>query len=1179
MKKWAVLAVVSTVLCSSPVRAGVGDLIINEIQVANIDGFIDPSFNYGGWVELYNPTNTAVAISSLFISEEASNLKMFKMPGGSGSVPAHGFKTIWFDHYDTGNKYSSVASRQVNFKLSYEGGTIYISNLNGTIVLKQEYPQAIQRCSYARTTDGGDEWRMCSTPTPGASNEGSTFADEQLPPPEVDADGKVFTSPFTFNVAFPDGATLRYTTDGSTPTLTNGQVSETGVFEVGSTSTVYRFRLFQDGYLPSAVVTRSYLYKDNNYYLPIVSVVTDNANLFDNQIGAYTVGTNGITGQGASYKTNRNRAWERPVNFEYLVPDDDGGSFLMVLNQECDFEVSGGWSRNFDPNASFRLKGNKYYLGQAYLPYAFFKDKPYIRSKGVVVRNGGNDNHGRIRDAGTHKIILSSGFYVDCQEMQPVHVFINGKFQFTFNLREPNNKHHGYANYGMDPDDMDQFEINAVEGYAQRTGDDQAFRRWMSLATQLGSNPTNSDLYDQICELVDIDEYCNYMAAECYIGCGDWATNSNNIKGYRDRNNGKFHLVFMDLDSGFWTSAMLGNLAGHLNDSRYDTGKNFLIDIFLNMLKHEPFKKRFIDAFCLVDGSVFEVERSQKIVNELVDEKYAAFEFEGNASSLSSSANTLISSITNNRSARMNHLRDYFGLNAPVKMELSSSVEGATLLANGQEVPTGKFIGSFHTPMILTAQAPAGYRFVGWHKAGEGSVAEVGKVFSTSSTWTYYDQGSLDGQNWQAEDYVSASWTNGRAPFGYGNVGINGSADYITTLDYGPDADNKRPTYYFRKVFRLTEAPSAEEVYVLNGYVDDGCVVYVNGREAGRYLMPEGTITYGTFSTTYAGSTAGQCSFTFDNQWLHAGNNTIAVEVHNTHEHSSDIYWTAELLRNVRGSNSVLSTSPEFDLAPYAGTDLTKVIATYEPLADNEQLSDLAFPVRVNEVSAGNTVFCNEWFKRNDWFELYNTADVPINAAGLYVSDNSGDLMKYQIPSYTAINTIIPAHGHLVLWADHLEPLTQLHTDFKLSNNDGEMVIVTSSSDFVANNADYFEAHPLMTQFSDALVYTNHESLQTIGRYPDGGNTIYCLSRASIGKPNTLTSCDVVVGHDEGIMQPDNLPEVTPDLAMAPEGSPVGYYTLSGLFVASHAETLHPGLYIVRSKDGSSRKVLISRRK
>ncbi len=41
---------------------GQTSLIINEIQSCNIDMFVDPSFNYGGWIEIYNPTDKAVSL-------------------------------------------------------------------------------------------------------------------------------------------------------------------------------------------------------------------------------------------------------------------------------------------------------------------------------------------------------------------------------------------------------------------------------------------------------------------------------------------------------------------------------------------------------------------------------------------------------------------------------------------------------------------------------------------------------------------------------------------------------------------------------------------------------------------------------------------------------------------------------------------------------------------------------------------------------------------------------------------------------------------------------------------------------------------------------------------------------------------------------------------------------------
>jgi len=1094
------------------------NLVINEIQMANIDQFIDPSVNYGGWIELYNPTTVPINLGGLYVEDNLGN--SWQLPSDQGTVPAGGFKNIWFDHYDTGTEFSDEAYKQVDFKLNYEGGVIRLANSDHTTIFSLEYPAAIQRCSYARTTDGGDGWSWTSTPSPEASNVGSTFAGTQLAMPVIDKDGTIFSSGFTATVTIPDGATLRYTTDGSTPTLANGQTSTTGVFDISAT-TVLRLRLFQDGYLPSSVLTRSYIYADKNYYLPIVSIATAESNLYDSTIGAYTDGTNGTSGNNKS-SSNKNRGWERPVNFEYLSPASDGSGYQMVLNQECDFQVFGGWSRHFAPNSSFSLKGDKQYLGQNFMPYPFFEEKPYIKNKSIRVRNGGNDNYGRIRDAAIHEILLTSGFHVDCQSVQPAHIFINGQYMFMFNLREPNNKHHGYSNYGIDTDAMDQFEFVYTTGYVQKTGTDTAFREWMSLAQQLADNPTDESIYNAICDLVDIDEYCNYMAVECYSGCNDWATNSNNIKGYRSQQDGKFHLVFMDQDAGFNSTSMLNNLQNYLYNSLYDTGKNFFIDIFLNMLTYEPFQKRFIDAFCLVAGSVYEPTRSAEIINNLKERAYQALSFDGNASNLESSASSLNSAISNssNRSNRINNMRSYFGINSDqaYTLTLSSNIDNATLALNGQEIPTAHFTGTLFSPATLTTKAPAGYTFKGWATDGTQTITDLSEIFTISDTWSYYDQGSLDGEDWTSATYDASAWSTGAAPLGYGNVGRSGSADYATTLDYGTNSSQKRPTYYFRKTFNLNDAPADNEVYQFTYYVDDGFIAYLNGTEIGRYLMNSGEATYSQYTTSYVGSSAATATITIDKSLLKLGENVLAVEVHNTSATSSDIYWTASLSCGTTAESSFVSTDESLDVTTLPEKSAT-LIATYEKLSDDELLADIATPIKVNEVSAGNSVFINDYFKKNDWIELYNTTDTDLNAAGLFLSDDVDDPLKYQIPSSTAYNTIVPAHGHLIVWADNLTPVSQLHASFKLSNSAGQMAVVTSTDEFKANNATYFEAHSAIADFADALFYDAHKGEQSVGRYPDGANDFYLMNRPTIEKTNTLLSQDTFTGHDEGIME------------------------------------------------------------
>jgi len=190
----------------------------------------------------------------------------------------------------------------------------------------------------------------------------------------------------------------------------------------------------------------------------------------------------------------------------------------------------------------------------------------------------------------------------------------------------------------------------------------------------------------------------------------------------------------------------------------------------------------------------------------------------------------------------------------------------------------------------------------------------------------------------------------------------------------------------------------------------------------------------------------------------------------------------------------------------------------------------LAFPIKVNEIGAANDIYVNEYWKKNDWIELYNMTDYDLDVAGLYVSDNLNKPQKYQIVGTFANQTMIPARGYLVVWADKLASATQLHTGFKLANEDA-VVTVHSSEEFETNNATYFAAHPEMSGFGDVLTYTAHLYNQSVGRYPDGGNAIYLMQGPSIGGTNRHLLSDELYGTDMGLSADQTLAieELTPE--------------------------------------------------
>ena len=1051
-------------------------IIINEIQTSNIDMFVDPSYNYGGWMELYNSTNSPVSLNFLYVSDDPDNLTKYNL-GIRGSIPAKGYHVLWFDHYNY-----HYSPSQIDFKLDFDGGTIYISTPDGTLITSQEYPVSVPRTSYARTTNGGSEWGYTASPTPGASNAGSTFATERLDAPVVNRDACMFTSAFTVKVQIPAGATLRYTTDGSTPSLTNGNTSTNGTFQVSRTTT-YRFGLFQEGKLPSQIVTRSYIYNDRGYaQIPIISVVTDPVNLYDDELGVYVKGTNGRTGNGQNSPCNWNMDWDRPVNFEFITPEEG-----MVLNQEVDFAMCGGWSRAWTPH-SFKLKAGKIYEGLNSMDYPFFADKPYLKHKTLQIRNGGNDTGCRIKDAALQEIVLRSGLDVDGQSSLPVIHFINGEYKGMLNMREPNNKHFAYANWGIDTDEMDQFEMSPDSGYVQMEGTREAFLEWY----ELSKSAADEYFYEEIRNIVDIDEYINYMAVELYLGATDWP--QNNLKAFRPRiENGRFRFVLFDLDGTFGTNSPFGTFEGkkvHTFDYIYDTGGRFteeieVVTIFLNMLQNDSFRKQFIDSYCLVAGSVFEPERCNAIIDEMAAMRAEALSFDNQ--SPYGTANSLKSSLSYRQNDLINALVGYsrMGLNTNMKQQVSiaANIDDAKLRLNNLEIPTGKFNGTLFAPITLKAEPLAGYKFVGWSNSG-APAEQVTTLIARGSTWYYNDQDNLDGKNWNTSNYSTSSWGRGETPMGFYTGDTNNGRGYKTILNYGSDASNKRPTYYFRTTLTLDKAPTSTETVKLNFIVDDGMVVYVNGVEAGRYLMNGGTPSYASYSSSYATGNPDSGMLTLDASLFRKGTNVIAVEVHNCDGQSSDIYFDAELLLSGQASSNLLSTKAEYTLPSNGSYTLT---AVYEPLDAEEASAQL--PVRINEVSADNSIYVNDYFKKNDWIELYNTTSDDIDVAGMYLSDNLSKPTKYQIPSDGDINTVIEPHGHLVIWADKLTDLTQLHASFKLAAEGGYLTLTSADQ-----------------AWTDTLYYEPHLGLESVGLYPDGNSEAYIMTHPTIAKPNIINS-------------------------------------------------------------------------
>ena len=673
--------------------------------------------------------------------------------------------------------------------------------------------------------------------------------------------------------------------------------SKDGLFTFEKTTNL-TVRLFKDGYLPSVPVTRSYIKTNREFTLPIISIVGNKKFFTDPKIGfdCEGDGTNGKTGNGQDTPRNYNMDWDRPVNFSYIGTDGE-----MLFNQDVNISVSGGWTRS-QRYRSFKLKANKIFDGQNRFDYSFFPQKPYIRNKAILVRNGGNDiwiNNARFIDPALETIIQRSGIDIDVQSYVPVIEYVNGDLRGILNLRECNNDKFVYANWGYDDDEIDMFE-----NLNMKQGNDSVINRIF----ELGKNINNAGAYEELTTLLDIDEYINYMAATMYLHNDDWP--DNNIKAYRSRDNGRYRFVSFDLDYAFARCKGQGDEGPFTYFERYKNNGNQnqeFVRFFINLLAHDTFRRKFIDTFCLMGGSVFEESRAESIIDELLDNVQDMSQLMkqmgiNDGHDNQRAADYVKDNLSGRASVMATHLKNYSAMKLSSTtmqaVELSADTEGATILVNDIPVPYTYFNGYLFSLIKLEAKAPAGYKFKCWKK--NGTQVSTRPVMS----------------------------------------------------------------------------------------------------------LPTG--------------------------------------------------------------NSV------------------KMVACFTPLTSEERTVENYVPVRINEVSASNDIYVNDYFKRNDWIELYNNTAEPINVAGMYLTDRVEKIQKYQI---AGPETVIPAFGHLVIWCDKLEPVSQLHAQFKLEAEGGTLMLTAADQ-----------------SWSDCLTYTQHQGNETIGRYPDGSDEVFVMNVPTIGKKNNKSS-------------------------------------------------------------------------
>ena len=185
---------------------------------------------------------------------------------------------------------------------------------------------------------------------------------------------------------------------------------------------------------------------------------------------------------------------------------------------------------------------------------------------------------------------------------------------------------------------------------------------------------------------------------------------------------------------------------------------------------------------------------------------------------------------------------------------------------------------------------------------GETAAQTESAPFVTlQNSWRYLDDGTDPAANlssrtaWTAADFDDATWkqSSGDAKFGAKRGAIAAMGSYTPTVllnQYTTGTVNV-PTFFFRTTFTVETVPAEGMALVGTLAYDDAAIVYVNGQKIASFYEPEGgydtNLSYGGSS----GEAPYTATFAVDPSCLKAGENILAVEIHQAHASSSDVYF------------------------------------------------------------------------------------------------------------------------------------------------------------------------------------------------------------------------------------------------------------------------------------------------
>ena len=180
---------------------------------------------------------------------------------------------------------------------------------------------------------------------------------------------------------------------------------------------------------------------------------------------------------------------------------------------------------------------------------------------------------------------------------------------------------------------------------------------------------------------------------------------------------------------------------------------------------------------------------------------------------------------------------------------------------------------------------------------GGGGAGDPVTLLPEGSNWKYLGDGSNQGTAWRSPAFDDAGWSNGPAQLGYGD------GDEATEVPFVGGNNNKNATTYFRTTFDVVDA-SAITGLTFNLTYDDGAAIYLNGVEIGLTSNMTSNMAFNEYSDGDSPGDDANATFNVSSAQLVTGVNTLAVEIKQGDNASSDISFDLEVVGQTAGEGN-----------------------------------------------------------------------------------------------------------------------------------------------------------------------------------------------------------------------------------------------------------------------------------